>query len=75
MAMGLLSPRLLPFFWRATALAPADHDAAKRMLLDAMLIEVAAGEEMRLMMPMHVGAEASGGSGLVGRETAREPKR
>ena len=54
-AMGLLSPRLLPFFWRATALAPADHDAAKRMLLDAgVLIEVAAGEEMRLMMPMRM---------------------
>ena len=38
---GLMSPRLLPFFWRATALAPSDYTAAKRMLLDAcVLLEI-----------------------------------
>ena len=33
--MGLMSDSLLPFFWRATALAPSDYEAAKRMLPDA----------------------------------------
>jgi hypothetical protein len=46
---GLMSRELLPFFWRATALAPAAarlHEAAKRMLLDAgVLLEVKAPSE------------------------------
>lgn len=56
--MGLMSPRLLPFFWRATALAPSDYAAAKRMLLDAgVLLEVEAASATRLMMPMRMSAE------------------
>ena len=43
--MGMMAHSLLPFFWRATALAPSDYDAAKRMLLDAgVLLELGATE-------------------------------
>ena len=56
--VGLMSHRLLPFFWRATALAPSDYDAAKRMLLDAgVLLELEATSDKRLMMPMRMSAD------------------
>ena len=55
---GTMSHALLPFFWRATALAPSDYKAAKRMLIDAgVLLELDADEEKRLMMPMRMLAE------------------
>lgn len=57
--LGVLSPALLPFFWRATALARSDYDAAKRMLIDAgVLIELEADTDKRLMMmPMRMCVE------------------
>ena len=60
-ARGLLSPRLLPFFWRATALAPSDYEAAKRMLIEAAilieLLTVDAGSSHSLLMPMRMPTE------------------
>ena len=61
--MGLLSHELIPFFWRATALARSDYEAAKRMLLDAGVLleldEIAGSSDVikRLMMPMRMSAE------------------
>ena len=56
---GLMSARLLSFLWRATALAPADYGAARRMLLDAgVLLElVDADARTKLLMPMRMPAE------------------
>jgi hypothetical protein len=55
---GLLSHELIPFFWRATALARSDYEAAKRMLLDAgVFLELDEAAGKRLMMPMRMSAE------------------